>query len=190
MTTCREFFTFSWPLRGRGGRGRPKRSAWPLFSRFFFITSLTLLLNAGKRLWTSWIDGKLSAGIFIGLIGPVIWSVHIEPSHHSIKAHPNPTHLVTTRTRNKMKVAIESGKGMKVKVVKLCWNKWNGPFLMYIYDKQCGIMQKNQWKGPNFQIQCFYNGTSGALCWKRQKKHKSRETKTQITQIFEKVWPI
>ena len=94
------------------------------------------------------------------------------------------------KTRNKMRVAIESGKGMKVKVVKLCWNKWNGPFLMHIYDKQCGIMQKNQWKGPNFQIQCFYNGTSGALCWKRQKNTKTRETKTQITQIFEKVWPI
>ena len=36
MTTCREFFTFSWPLRGRGRGGRPKRSAWPFFSRFFF----------------------------------------------------------------------------------------------------------------------------------------------------------
>ena len=35
MTTCREFFTFSWPLRGRGRGGRPKRSAWPLFPRFF-----------------------------------------------------------------------------------------------------------------------------------------------------------
>ena len=34
MTTCRKNFTFSWPLRGRGG-GRPKRSAWPLLSRFF-----------------------------------------------------------------------------------------------------------------------------------------------------------
>ena len=34
MTTCQDFFTFSWPLWGRGGR--PKRSAWPLFSRFFF----------------------------------------------------------------------------------------------------------------------------------------------------------
>ena len=62
--------------------------------------------------------------------------------------------------------------------------------LMHIYDKQCGIMQKNQWKGPNFQIQCFYNGTSGALCWERQKNTKTRETKTQITQIFEKIWPI
>ena len=39
MTTCREFFTFSWPLRGREGGGQPKRSggqAWPLFTSFFF----------------------------------------------------------------------------------------------------------------------------------------------------------
>ena len=79
-----------------------------------------------------------------------------------------------------MRVAIESGKGMKVKVVKLCWNKWNGPFLMHIYDKQCGIMQKNQWKGSNFQIQCFYNGTSGALCWKRQKTPKLEKLKRKL----------
>ena len=39
MTTCRELFTFSWPLRGRWG-GRPKRSAWPLFSRFFLLLPL------------------------------------------------------------------------------------------------------------------------------------------------------
>ena len=26
---------------------------------------------------------------------------------------------------------------------------------MHIYDKQCGIMQQNQWKGPNFQIHCI-----------------------------------
>ena len=83
-------------------------------------------------------------------------------------------------TRNKMRVAIESGKGMKVKVVKLCWNKWNGPFFMHIYDKQCGIMQKNQWKGSNFQIQCFYNGTSGALCWKRQKTPKPEKLKRKL----------
>ena len=46
MTTCREFFTFSWPLRGRVG-GRPKRSAWPLFSRFFFFWLLPLVGACG-----------------------------------------------------------------------------------------------------------------------------------------------
>ena len=29
---------------------------------------------------------------------------------------------------------------------------------------QCEIIQKNQWKSSNFQIQCFYKGTAGALC--------------------------
>ena len=29
--------------------------------------------------------------------------------------------------------------------------KCNGPILMHIYDKKCEIVQKNQWKGPNFQ---------------------------------------
>ena len=42
-------------------------------------------------------------------------------------------------------------------------------FLMHIYDKQCEIMQKNQLKSPNFQIQCFYNET----VLKKPKKHKN-----------------
>ena len=41
-------------------------------------------------------------------------------------------------------------------------------------------MQKNQWKGSNFQIQCFYNGTSGALCWKRQKTPKLEKLKRKL----------
>ena len=49
-------------------------------------------------------------------------------------------------------------------------------------------MQKNQWKDPNFQIQCFYI-TMGRqeLCAENAKKtQKTRETKTQITQTVEK----
>ena len=55
---------------------------------------------------------------------------------------------------------------------------------MHIYDKQCEIMQKNQWKSPNIQIECFYNGT---VLKTPKKNTKTRETKTQITQNFEKV---
>ena len=61
----------------------------------------------------------------------------------------------------------ESTKHMFLKVVKWCWKSWKGPILMHIYDKQCEIMQKNQWKSSNFQIQCFYKGTVGAMGWKR-----------------------
>ena len=50
---------------------------------------------------------------------------------------------------------------------------------MHIYDKQCEIMQKNQWKSPNSQIQCFYNGTSvlltQELCAENAKKTQKLE---------------
>ena len=66
--------------------------------------------------------------------------------------------------KNRLMVAFDSNKGPNLKVVKWCWKRWNGPILMHIYDKQCVFMQTNQWKGSNIQIQCFYNGTSGAPC--------------------------
>ena len=47
-------------------------------------------------------------------------------------------------TRSHINPSYESGKWMKVKVAKWCCKKWNGPFLMHIYDKQCEIIQKNQ----------------------------------------------
>ena len=49
---------------------------------------------------------------------------------------------------------------------------------MHIYDKQWEIMQKNQWKGPNSQLQCFYKGTSvtsGALSWKQMFTRKTKK---------------
>ena len=61
---------------------------------------------------------------------------------------------------------------------------------MHIYDKQCEIIQKNQWKGSNFQIQCFYNGRSLTDRSSLLKTQKTRETKMWITQNFELVWPI
>ena len=45
---------------------------------------------------------------------------------------------------------------------------------------------KNQWKSSNFQIQFFYRWTSGALCWKHNKKNiETRQTKTPVSQIFQ-----
>ena len=89
-------------------------------------------------------------------------------------------------TRNKMRVAIESGKGMKVKVVKLCWNKCNGPFLMHICDKQCGIMQKNQWKGPNFQIRCFTMGRQELCAENAQKTPKLEKLKRKLLNFLKR----
>ena len=93
-------------------------------------------------------------------------------------------------TTSQINPSYECGKWMKVKVAKWCWKKWNGPILMHIYDKQYEIMQKNQWKCPNFQTSCFYNGRSLTDRSSLLKTLKTRETKTWITQNFELVWPI
>ena len=78
----------------------------------------------------------------------------------------------------------------KLKVVKWCQKRWNWPILMYIYHKQCEIIQKIQWKGSNSQLQCFYNGRLLTDRSSLLKTPETRETKTRITQNFELVWPI
>ena len=93
-------------------------------------------------------------------------------------------------TRSQFNHSYESGKWMKVKVAKCCWKKWNGPFLMHIYDKQCEIMQKIQWKYSNDQLHRFYKGTLMTFWSSLLKTPKTRGTKTWITQNFELVWPI
>ena len=54
---------------------------------------------------------------------------------------------------------------------------------MYIYHKQCGIIQKIQWKGSNGQLKWFNKATSGALCWKRQKTPKLGKLKCKLLNI-------
>ena len=58
MATCREIFTFTWPLRGRGGQ--PKRSAWPLFHSFFWrlpLEKIARMANAAQcHSQSSWIQ--------------------------------------------------------------------------------------------------------------------------------------
>ena len=63
-----------------------------------------------------------------------------------------------TRFKNEVKSYCKSQKNLKV--VKWGWKLWNGHILVYIYHKQCGIKQKNQWKSSNGQLQCFSKGTS------------------------------
>ena len=72
------------------------------------------------------------------------------------------------KTRNRLMVTTEwgdeseSGK-IVLKQVKLAY------FDAYLWQTMWNHTKKNQWKNSNFQIQCFYKGTSGALCWKRRK---------------------
>ena len=61
---------------------------------------------------------------------------------------------------------------------------------MHIYDKQCEIMQKINGRVQTFRFSVFTMGCQ-ELCAENAKKNtKTRETKTQITQNFEKVSPI
>jgi len=56
---------------------------------------------------------------------------------------------------------------------------------MHIYDKQCEIMQKNQWKSPNIQIQCFYNGTVLKMPKKTQKLEKLKRKLLKILKRYD-----
>ena len=78
---------------------------------------------------------------------------------------------------------IPSGRTQKLKVAKWCWKQRNEHNLMYIYHKQCENMQKIQWKCSNGQIQCFYKGTSGALCWKPKKQGRQEKLKRELLKI-------
>ena len=65
---------------------------------------------------------------------------------------------IVDMTRSRLMSWFQSRKWVKVKVVKLCFKKWNGHILMHIYHIQCEFIQKNQWKGSNGQIHCFCKG--------------------------------
>ena len=91
---------------------------------------------------------------------------------------------ILDKTQNRLMVALYSKKGPNLKVVKWCWKRWNGPILLHIYDRQCEIIQKIQWKSSNFQFQCFSKGTSGALCCKRRKTPKLGKLKHPLLNFF------
>ena len=97
--------------------------------------------------------------------------------------------MVLIMTTSQINPSYECGKWMKVKVAKWCWKKWNGPILMHIYDKQCEIMQKNQWKGPNFQTWCFYNGRSLSDRSSLLKRRKQGRLKRILLKILNRYDP-
>ena len=120
---------------------------------------------------------------------PSTWMAHMAewvmiPDMTSIDIDIHGKYSHASMTKNRLMVAFDSNKGPNLKVVKWCWKGWNGPILMHIYDKQCEIIQKNQWKNSNFQIQCFYKGTSGAPCWKRRKTQKLGKLKHPLLNFF------
>ena len=89
-------------------------------------------------------------------------------------------------TRSQFNHSYESGKWIKVKVAKCCWKKWNGPFLMHIYDKQCEIMQKNNRRAQTFRFSVFTIDVRSSLL----KLMKTGQIKTHVSQFFQILWPI
>ena len=63
------------------------------------------------------------------------------------------TDLLTTQSQ--LVWSFESQSWVKVKVVKWCRKKWNEHNLMWIYHKQCEILQKIHWNSSNGQIHWF-----------------------------------
>ena len=59
------------------------------------------------------------------------------------------------KTQSQLVWPFESQSWVKVKVVKWCRKKWNEHNLIYIYHKQCEIMQKIQWNSSNGQLHWF-----------------------------------
>ena len=51
---------------------------------------------------------------------------------------------------------------------------------MHIYDKQCEIMQKNQWKSQTFQILCFLGVFSTELLTSHCKNTESESLDPSI----------
>ena len=67
--------------------------------------------------------------------------------------------------------------------------KWNEHNLMYIYHKQCEIMQKIQRISSNGQFHCFHYVRKRAPCWNDLFLMETRKTKTHFSQCFSPVWP-
>mgnify|MGYP004289720547 CR=1 FL=1 len=57
---------------------------------------------------------------------------------------------------------------MKVKVVKWCRKKWFDHNQMYIYHKQCEILQKNHRNSSNIQFQWFPIEKGRKLCKRKR----------------------
>ena len=58
---------------------------------------------------------------------------------------------------------------------------------MHIYDKQCGIMQKNQWKVQTFKLGVFTMGRQELCAENAQKTPKLEKLKRKLLNFLIKV---
>ena len=71
-------------------------------------------------------------------------------------------------TQSQLVWSFESQSRVKVKVVKWCRKKWFDHNQMYIYHKQCEILQKNHRNSSNIQFQWFPIEKGRKLCKRKR----------------------
>ena len=75
---------------------------------------------------------------------------------------------VRAKSQSQLVWSFESQSRVKVKVVKWCRKKWFDHNQMYIYHKQCEILQKNHRNSSNIQFQWFPIEKGRKLCKRKR----------------------
>ena len=81
---------------------------------------------------------------------------------------PNRPQRPENKTQSQLVWSFESQSRVKVKVVKWCRKKWFDHNQMYIYHKQCEILQKNHRNSSNIQFQWFPIEKGRKLCKRKR----------------------
>ena len=76
--------------------------------------------------------------------------------------------IVGHKSQSQLVWSFESQSRVKVKVVKWCRKKWFDHNQMYIYHKQCEILQKNHRNSSNIQFQWFPIEKGRKLCKRKR----------------------
>ena len=127
-------------------RERRAHPIWSFLLQFFSDNLASATLKAGCELWSE--DEQLSKAN-----SEQNWPGHLcmygwynslfscSLGQHALEwwTKPKCEHM----TNCELAWTKQSRSWMKVKVVKWCQKKWNGPILMYIYHIQCEIIQKD-----------------------------------------------
>ena len=76
--------------------------------------------------------------------------------------------MIPFKSQSQLVWSFESQSRVKVKVVKWCRKKWFDHNQMYIYHKQCEILQKNHRNSSNIQFQWLPIEKGRKLCKRKR----------------------
>ena len=121
-------------------------------------------------------DGSNASRFFLQVV------CHINAVHWTIRSVLHHVHCVkrslgdsfrsfikkVNKSQSQLVWSFESQSRVKVKVVKWCRKKWFDHNQMYIYHKQCEILQKNHRNSSNIQFQWFPIEKGRKLCKRKR----------------------